>query len=101
MPPSTLATKLPGAPAEPDAPPDITGGQADTLVTVTQAQLNAMVANAVAAQRVASAPRPVEADLPDAASLDPHKLTEMVLTKTGWVVPPKYGMPAAAQIAQR
>lgn len=86
MPPSTFATKTPGAPETPDTPPDITGGAADMLVTVTQAQLDAMVQRAVASSRVqVRAPR--EADLPDASTLDPRTMPEMVLSKTGWVVP--------------
>jgi hypothetical protein len=98
MPAPTLTTRTPGAPADPAAPPDITAGERDTLVTVTQAQLNAMVHAAVATARVQSPSMPKIEDLPDAASIDVRTLKEMVLTKSGWLVPPRYGMPVAPEL---
>jgi hypothetical protein len=100
MPAPTLTTRTPGAPADPAeaAPPDITAGERDTLVTVTQAQLNAMVNAAVAASRVQSPSMPKIKDLPDASSIDVRTLKEMVLTKSGWIVPPRYGMPVAPEL---
>lgn len=97
--PSTLSVRTPGAPVDPEqaeAPPDITGGQADTLVTVSQAQLQAMV-NAAVSKARAQPDRPKEADLPESSTVDPAKIKEMTLTKQGWVVPHRFGEPAAAQ----
>lgn len=98
----TSAVRTPGVPVAdgPDASPAADDGDnAGGLVTLTQAQLQAMLdraaASAVQAQRVAqSNPRNPDADLPDASDIDPDKIERPTLSKQGYVVPTHYGRPA-------
>lgn len=89
--------KVPGeaGPAE-SADPTTT----DPMVTVPQSAIDALqrqideLANKLAVG-VRPARKATEQDLPDASTIDAEKITAPVLTRTGWLVPHKYGSNAA------
>lgn len=74
------------------------------VMAVTKAELQAMVAAAVAdavSAKRASQAAPTQAELPDQRDIDLKTLTRPTLTKQGYVVPPLYGTPVAETAAQR
>lgn len=81
--------------------PSPKGLEPDSLVTISAGQLEDMIANGVnraLAQRAAALAPVKEDDLPDARDIDPAKIVRPMLSKTGWVVPLKYGEPADTSI---
>ncbi len=75
--------------------------RADRVVSLTQAQLDAAIASAVAkalqAQAAAQSAGPGEPPLPDQSEIDPTKITRPTLSKQGYVVPADYGTPVAGK----
>lgn len=77
-------------------------GEAAETVTMTKAELQAMLNSAVA-QGIAAARAPTrkaspEANLPDQSEIDRAKITRPTLSKQGWVLPHNYGEPADPSI---
>lgn len=71
-------------------------------LTMTQGQLNAAIASAVAqalaAHGKAVTPLDAEASLPDQSEIDVDKITRPTLSKQGYVMPRNYGEPASPYI---
>lgn len=82
------------SPADPQVPGEVPAEEEES-VTVPKSQLDALLADMAALKaQVAAGPargRVAEIDLPDADSIDKASLTVPVLTRTGWLVPDKYG----------
>jgi hypothetical protein len=81
-----------GSSGEPGDPGELVSVPKSTLESM-QAAIDALTA------KVNAQGRPVrktsDDDLPDASTVDRTKITAPVLTKTGWLVPDKYGSNAA------
>lgn len=96
MPPRTSAApQIPGEFASNPTSEAVDSEPGET-VTVDKAQLDAIMAQlADLKAKVAAGPVRVQAsqteNLPDAAGIDAAQITAPVLTKSGWVVPAKFG----------
>lgn len=93
---NAASPQVPGAPA----PETQVNPEAETI-TVPKTQMDALMARISSlenAQQQAPARRAnPEADLPDAADIDPATIKSPVLSKQGWVVPDKFGSNPAAK----
>jgi hypothetical protein len=76
--------------------------RAERVVSLTYAQLDQVVASAVAkalqARAAAQSAGPGEPPLPDQSQIDPTTITRPTLSKQGYVVPLRYGEPSSPHV---
>jgi hypothetical protein len=109
--PGVPQTEAQGADAETDiekaadAAEDLDDGAPvkQEFITLTPKQLDEAIARGIARHNaaIATAAQPTEAPLPDEKDVDPTKITRPTLTKSGYVVPVKYGEPAGEGASKR